>query len=70
MMDFPHLNYIIDKSGNAGCCHNEILFSWKAQWPRNRLGLKFEETVFNECQSGKDQPDRYSNREETNELFH
>ena len=29
--DFPHLNYIKNKSGNAGCYHTEILFSWKAQ---------------------------------------
>ena len=25
-MNFPHLNYIIDKSDYAGCYHNEILF--------------------------------------------
>ena len=54
-MDFPRLNYIKDKSDNAGCYHNEILFSWKAQWPRKALGIQFEETIFNEHQSGKDQ---------------
>ena len=57
-MDFPHLNYIIDKYNNAGCYHNEILFSQKAQWPRKALGLPFEETIFNERQSGKYQCDR------------
>ena len=57
-MDFPRLNYIKDKSDNAGCYHNEILFSWKAQCPRKALGLQFEETIFNKCQSGKNQCDR------------
>ena len=56
--DFLHLNYIKDKSDNAGCYHNEILFLWKAQWPRKALGIQFEETIFNERQSGKDQYDR------------
>ena len=59
-MDFPHLYYIIDKSDNAGCYHNEILFSWKAQWPRKALGFQFEETILNESQSGKDKCDRDS----------
>ena len=31
--DFPHIKYIINKSDNAGCCHNEILYTWKAIWP-------------------------------------
>ena len=56
--DFLRLNYIKDKSDNAGCYHNEILFSWKTQWPRKKLGLQFEEKIFNEHQSGKDQCDR------------
>ena len=34
------------------------MFSWKAQWPRKALGIQFEETIFNEHQSGKDQCDR------------
>ena len=28
-VDFPHIKYIIDKSNNARCYHNEILFTWK-----------------------------------------
>ena len=31
--DFPHLESIIDKSDNAGCYHNEVLFAWKVHWP-------------------------------------
>ena len=57
-MDFSHLNCVINKSGNAGCYHNEILFSWKAQWPRKILALQFKEIIFNERRSGKDQCDR------------
>ena len=57
-MHFPHLNYIIDISDNAGCYHNKVLFSWKAQWPRKTLGLQFGETIFDEHHSGKDQCDR------------
>ena len=34
------------------------MFSWKAQCPRKALGLQFEETIFNKCQSGKNQCDR------------
>ena len=33
--DFPQIKFIIDKSDNAGCYHNEVLFTWKATWPRN-----------------------------------
>ena len=58
--DFPHIKYIIDKSDNAGCHHNEVLFTWKAIWPRKTLNISFIETVFNERQSGKDQCDRDS----------
>ena len=28
--DFPHIKYIINKSDNAGCYHNKVLFTWKA----------------------------------------
>ena len=55
--DFPHLRFVIDKSDNAGCYHNETFFFWKAMWPET-IGLKFKETMFNERQSGKDQCDR------------
>ena len=30
--DFPHIKYITDISNNAGCYHNEVLFTWKAIW--------------------------------------
>ena len=33
--DFPQIKFIIDKSDNAGCYHKEVLFTWKATWPRN-----------------------------------
>ena len=39
--DFPHLESIIDKSDNAGCYHNEVLFALKFHWPRSNLNLKF-----------------------------
>ena len=55
--DFPHLESIIDKSENAGCYHNEVLFAWKVHWPRSNLNLKFLQTFFNERQSVKDQCD-------------
>ena len=55
--DFPFVKHLIDKSDNAGCYHNESLFSWKAYWPL-KMGLMFKETMFNERQSGKDQCDR------------
>ena len=51
--DFPHLESIINKSDNAGCYHNEVLFAWKVHWPRSNLNLKFLQTLFNERQSGK-----------------
>ena len=56
--DFPHLKFVIDKSDNAGCYHNEVLFAWKVNWSNQHLKLKFLETIFNERQSGKDQCDR------------
>ena len=31
--DFPHFDFIIDKSDNAGCYHKEVLFAWKVHWP-------------------------------------
>ena len=30
-VDMPHIKFLVDKSDNAGCYHNEVLFSWKAQ---------------------------------------
>ena len=59
-VDAPHIKFIIDKSDNAGCYHNEIPFSWKAHWPQKNLGLRILETMFNERQAGKDQCDRDS----------
>ena len=59
-IDFPNIKYIIDKSDNAGCYHNEVLFTWKATWTRKTLNISFIETIFNERQSGKDQCDRDS----------
>ena len=32
--NFPHIKYIIDKSDNAGCYHNEVLFTWKTIWSK------------------------------------
>ena len=58
--NFPHIKYIIDKPDNAGCYHNEVLFTGKAIWPRKTLNISFIETIFNERQSGKDQCDRDS----------
>ena len=58
--DTPHIKFLVDKSDNAGCYHNEDLFSWKAQWPHKNVGLKFILTMFNERQAGKDQCDRDS----------
>ena len=58
--DFPQIKLIIDKSDNAGCYHNEVLFTWKATWIQNTLHISFTETIFNERQSGKDQCDRDS----------
>ena len=46
--DFPQIKFIIDKSDNAGCYHNEVLFTWKATWPRNTLHTSFTETIFKE----------------------
>ena len=48
------------QSDNAGCYHNEVLFSWKAHWPKKNLDITFLETIFNERQSGKNQCDRDS----------
>ena len=50
----------MDKSDNADCYHNEVLFTWKATWPQKSLNISFIETIFNERQSGKDQCDRDS----------
>ena len=58
--DSPNIKFIIDKSDNAGCYHNEVLFSWKAHWPHRVLGMGFLETIFNERQAGKDQCNRDS----------
>ena len=58
--DLPPIKYIIDKSDDAGCYHNEVLFTWKAIRPRKTLNMCFIETIFNERQSGKDQCDRDS----------
>ena len=58
--DFSHLESIIDKSDNAGCYHNEVLFAWKVHWPQSNLILKFLQTLLNEKQSGKDQCDHDS----------
>ena len=52
--DFPQTQFIIDKSVNTGCYHNEILFTQNAHWPRKNLNLTFLETIFNEEQFGKD----------------
>ena len=51
--NFPHIKYIIDISNNAGCYHNEILFTWKAIWSRKALNISFIETIFNEQHQGK-----------------
>ena len=59
--NFPHIKYIVDISDNAGCYHNEVLFTWKVIWPQKNLNISFIETVFNERQSGKDQCDRQCN---------
>ena len=56
--NFPYIKYIIDKSDNADCYHNEVLFTWKAIWPQKTLNISFVDTIFNEQQSGKDQCDR------------
>ena len=37
--DAPNIKFIIDKSDNAGCYHNETLFAWKAQWPPKNTGI-------------------------------
>ena len=29
VINFPHLEFIVDKSDNAGCYYNEVLFAWK-----------------------------------------
>ena len=57
-IDFPNIKYIIVKSDNASCYHNEVIFTWKATWPWKTLNISFIETIFNERQSGKDQCDR------------
>ena len=57
-IDFPNIKYIIDKSDNAGCYHNEVLFTWKATCPRKTFNISFIEIIFNETQTGKDQCDR------------
>ena len=54
------MHFIIDKSNNAGCYHNKILFVWKVHLPRKNLNLTFLVTNFSERQSGKDQCDRDS----------
>ena len=58
--DVPQTHFIIDKSDNAGCYHNQKLFAWKVYWPRKNLNLTFLETIFKEWQSRKDQCDRDS----------
>ena len=47
-VDMPHKKFIVDKSDNAGCYHNEVLFSWKAQSPTKNVGIQFVETMFDE----------------------
>ena len=59
-IDSSNIKFIIDKSDNAGCYHNEVLFSWKAHWPHRVLGMRFLETMFNERQAGKSQCDQDS----------
>ena len=58
--DFPHIKYIIDISDNTGCYRNEVLFTWKAIWPRKTSNISFIETIFNGRQSRKDLCDRDS----------
>ena len=58
--DSPNIKFIIDKSDNAGCYHNEVLFSWKAHWPHRVSGMRFLESIFNERQAGKNQLDQDS----------
>ena len=57
-VDMPHIKFLVDMSDNAGHYHNEVLFSWKAQWPPKNVGIQFVETMFNERQAGKDHCDR------------
>ena len=45
--DSPQIRYLIDKSDNAGCYHNEAIFAWKAQWPPGNTGHVFRDTTFN-----------------------
>lgn len=56
--DSPQIEFLIDKSDNAGCYHTEVLFAWRHHWPPKSVGMKFLETMFNERQAGKDQCDR------------
>ena len=51
--DYPHLTFVVDKSDNAGCYHNDILIAWKSVWPEANTGHVFVETTFNERQAGK-----------------
>ena len=39
---------------------NEVLFTWKAIWPRKTSNISFTETIFNGRQSRKDLCDRDS----------
>ena len=59
-VDMPHIKFLVDKSDNPGCYHNEVLFCWKAQWSPKNVAIQFVETMFNERQVGKDQCDRDS----------
>ena len=38
-VDMPHIKFLVNKSDNAGCYHNEVLFSWKAQSPPKNVGI-------------------------------